>query len=274
MKTSFRFNIGKFECLAVTDGTIMVPGPPEDPSGMPGLKNATEMDVISLFINTGRNKVLVDTGCGDGFQSTTGRLAANLEAAGIRCSDIDRVIITHGHLDHAGGSFDSRDRDVFPNARYMVAGKEWECWVNRPERTQLRHLFSAARRYFLPIPDRFDLLDDNTGALPGIKLMLAPGHTPGNSVLEISSEGQTLFCLGDTLHARIEFTEPGHYSFLDVDPEEAIRSRTQVPARLEKTGTLVFACHFPFPGLGRIVKRGTVLDWQPEKMDQLQESSI
>jgi glyoxylase-like metal-dependent hydrolase (beta-lactamase superfamily II) len=263
VETFFRFNIGKWECASVSDGSLVVPGPPSDSSGKPDLQQGQRMDIVCLFINTGKKKILIDSGCGSGFQSTTGHLLKNMEEAGIKRDEIDVVIYTHGHLDHVGGSFDSQGRAVFSKARFMAARKEWECWQNRLEREQLRQLFAAARKNCLVIPERFDLVEDNTEALPGIKLILAPGHTAGNSILEISAGGDQLLCIGDLVHSQVEFTRPDFYSFLDVDIEQAIQSRIQVLTQAARSGRLVFACHFPFPGLGHIKLEKEVLTWQP-----------
>ena len=95
-------------------------------------------NINCLLIDSGTDKILIDTGCGDGFQSTAGFLVRNLEAEGIRCSDIDRIIITHGHIDHVSGSFSSKGEPVFPDARFVTTEKEWECWVTRPEKNELQ----------------------------------------------------------------------------------------------------------------------------------------
>jgi glyoxylase-like metal-dependent hydrolase (beta-lactamase superfamily II) len=263
-ETCFHFNIGKWKCAAVSDGSIIVPDPPPaGASGKPDIQHGQKMDIICLYIDTGKKKILIDSGCGDGFQTTTGQLGRNLEAAGIKRSDIDVVLYTHGHLDHVGGSFGKNGEILFPKARFMAARKEWECWQTRLERAQLQQLFSAARKNCLAIPDRFDLVEDNAQALPGIKLILSPGHTPGNSLLEISSDGGQLLCIGDLVHSQIEFTRPDFYSFLDVDPEQAIRSRKEVFAQVARSGSLIFACHFPFPGLGHIKMENNITVWEP-----------
>jgi glyoxylase-like metal-dependent hydrolase (beta-lactamase superfamily II) len=266
-ETSFRFNVGEFECRVVTDGTIIVPDSmPEGRTGRPDMSHGQRMDVLCLFVNTGKRKILIDTGCGNGFQSTTGKLVENLKAAGIGCSEIDTIIHTHGHMDHVAGSFDDKGRPVFPNARYIVSQKEWECWVTRPERPQLQPMFSAARKYYLPIPEQFDLVEDQAEPVPGFKLMPAPGHTPGSIALEISSGVKKLLCIGDMIHAALEFTDPGHYSFLDVTPDQAISTRTTILCGAAKSGMPVFASHFAFPGLGHMVQKGEVLSWRPAQV--------
>jgi glyoxylase-like metal-dependent hydrolase (beta-lactamase superfamily II) len=265
--TGFRFNIGKLECLVITDGTLIVPDSmPAKPSGRPDMSKGQNMDVCSLLIDTGEHKVLIDTGCGSGFQSTTGKLVQNLEAEGIRPADIDIIIHTHGHMDHVAGSFDAGGKPVFSNARYIVSKKEWDCWVNRPERAQLSPMFSAARKYYLPVPEIFELVEDHAAPLPGFAILPAPGHTPGSIVLEISSGKNNLLCIGDMIHSAIEFSDPGHYSFLDVDPDQAIVTRNTFLSAAAQSHSPVFACHFPFPGLGKIVQKGEILGWRPAKI--------
>ena len=268
VSASARFTFGQFECLVINDGTLIVPDSiPQGSSGRTEAPQGQKMDISCLFVNTGKQKILVDTGCGSGFMATTGNLVRNLQAEGISCAEIDTIIHTHGHLDHVGGSFDASGRPVFVNAHYIVLKKEWECWVTRPEKSQLEGLFVAARRYYLPIPERFSLVEDGAEVMPGIKLILAPGHTPGNAMLEISSGVKKLLCLGDMIHAPLEFTDPARYSFLDITPDQAIRTRIQVLSEAAKSGMSVFACHFPFPGLGHVVQKGAVLSWRPSQID-------
>jgi glyoxylase-like metal-dependent hydrolase (beta-lactamase superfamily II) len=266
-ETSFRFDVGEFECRVITDGTIIVPDSmPKGHSSPPDMSRGQKMDVLCLFVNTGKRKILVDTGCGNGYQSTTGKLVENLTTAGISCAEIETIIHTHGHMDHVAGSFDDKGRPVFPKARYIVSQKEWECWVTRPERPQLQHMFSAARKYYLPIPEQFDLVEDQAEPIPGFKLMPAPGHTPGGIALEITSGVKKLLCIGDMIHAPLEFTDPRHYSFLDVAPDQAIHTRTRILSGAAKSGLPVFASHFGFPGLGHMVQKGGILSWRPTQL--------
>jgi glyoxylase-like metal-dependent hydrolase (beta-lactamase superfamily II) len=267
---SFRFSIGQLDCLVVNDGSLIVPPPPsEKPSDQPGSLQGESMNVLSLYIDSGDHKILVDTGCGDKFQGTdTGKLANNLKAAGVRCDDIDIIIFTHGHLDHAAGTLDKSGKAVFPKARYIVAKKEWQCWEDKKERPELQMLFTAARQDLLSIPEKFHLANEGEEILPGIVLTTAPGHTPGSSILHICSNGEKLTCIGDLIHSAKEFSCPDYYDFLDIDPEKAIQSRTEVLSKLAKSGEMAFICHFPFPGLGYLVKKSDVLDWQPLKNNQ------
>jgi glyoxylase-like metal-dependent hydrolase (beta-lactamase superfamily II) len=264
---AFRFKTGRFECLVVSDDTL------SDAPGEPGEVPAREPQVHylnCLFINSGEHRILVDTGCGDGFQATAGKLVGNLAAAGIKCSDIDRIIITHGHLDHVGGAFDAEGRPVFPNARFITSEKEWECWVNPAEKTELQHMFfAAARRHLLSRRQQFDLVQDNTEVFPGIRLIAAPGHTPGLMMLEMASGGERLLCVGDIIHSRLELAQADYYALFDVAPQLAAHTRSRALSQAARSRTLIFACHFPFPGLGHMVQKGGDLAWQPLAENEL-----
>jgi glyoxylase-like metal-dependent hydrolase (beta-lactamase superfamily II) len=263
MENSFyRFKVGDFQCTVLSDGYLMIPPPPGS-SGQKGGEQGQKTDISCLYIDTGTHQVLVDTGCGQGFQSTTGFLLQNMRAAGIKPADVDRIIITHGHSDHTGGSFDKEGRPVFPNARHIIAKSEWECLVNRPESSHLTPLFATARQAFLSKPQRFEMVGDKAEVISGIKLTTAPGHSPGHALLEISSRGQELLCIGDLIHLDLEFQRPSYLSFLDINPEQAIQSRNEVFAQAAETKRKVFACHFDFPGVGYIVRKGSGFGWEP-----------
>jgi glyoxylase-like metal-dependent hydrolase (beta-lactamase superfamily II) len=261
--TSFHLNIGNFRCAVISDGFITVPGQvPEGFSGRPEDRPREKMDVSCLLIDTGKRKILVDTGCGSVFQSSSGKLSENLAMEGIEPDGIDLIVYTHAHPDHVGGTLDPAGKLAFPRARQILTKREWDDFSG-PEEGLTSRMFTLARKTLLPIRDQFRLVDDDYEVMPGIKLLPARGHTLGGVIVELSSGKDKMLCIGDLIHSQIEFSQPGFYSFLDSAPEDALKLRTDGLSEMAESGVLVFACHMPFPGIGRFVKKGGVLGWRP-----------
>ena len=262
-ETAYRFNIGDFKCIIFNDGYL------QDPEVQFGLN--------CMYIESGGRKILVDNGCGESFKGppgtpetqpagsgTAGHLVKNMAAEGVKPVDITDIIFTHGHSDHVCGTCDINGKTVFPNARYTIYKKEWEYIIAGPDGNEnLTWLFAEARENLPALKDRFDLVGDNYSVVPGIKLIPAPGHTPGNIMVEITSKGKKLLCIGDIIHAYREFTEPEHYAFLDFNPAQAVQTRNKILTRAAKDKSYIFAIHFPFPGLGYIRENKGVLNWEP-----------
>jgi glyoxylase-like metal-dependent hydrolase (beta-lactamase superfamily II) len=254
VEAGFAIEIGRFKCTVFTDGKLV----------SQGSESPEEFGLNCLLIDSGDQKILIDTGCGEEFQSTAGLLRGNIEAAGIKCADIDEIIITHGHIDHAAGAFELNGKCVFPNARFVASEKEWEYWKTNPGTSELQSMFfGPARKNLLPIRERFDLVQDNFEVLPGIRLQDAPGHTPGLITVEISSDNKRLFCIGDVIHSPAEFSNPEHLILFDINPEQAMLTRKNILADTARAKVMVFACHFPFPGLGYIKRREGIFFWEP-----------
>jgi glyoxylase-like metal-dependent hydrolase (beta-lactamase superfamily II) len=221
---------------------------------------------ICLLINTGRHRVLVDTGAG-GLAPTTGKLILNLKAEGVAPEDIDRVILTHGHPDHIGGNLDSEGKPAFPNARFVMWKDEWDFWTSEQAEQKLDEhsrelLTKLARRNLPPIQDKLDLVDHEREIVPGIRAVAAPGHTPSHMALAISSRGEQLLVISDAVLHPIHMEQPDWHAAVDFSPRQVANTRSRLLNRAATGKALVLAFHFPFPGLGYVVQKGEGWRWQ------------
>lgn len=281
----YRFKVGTFECMAVSDGTFAYPDPADllfsnAPKGQLE-KTLREHDLqpeqwtqwvspyTCLVIDTGRHRVLVDTGAGD-LVPTTGRLLQNLHTEGIQPGDIDMVILSHGHPDHIGGSTDGKSKPAFPKARYLMWRQEWDFWTSAPSLAELQvdeHLkqilLMSAQKNLPAIQGQLDLVDRETEIVPGVHAVAAPGHTPGHMAVAISSGGEALLCSGDAAIHPIHLENPGWCATVDFSPDQVTATRHRLLGRAAREKTLVFAFHFPILGLGRVVQEGKAWRWQP-----------
>lgn len=221
------------------------------------------------MVDTGRQRVLVDTGAG-GMAPTTGNLIPNLQAEGIAPEEIDTVILTHGHPDHIGGTIDDDGQPAFPNARYVMWKEEWEFWTSDPDLTQLpaaeyiiELLLKFARNNLPPLRDQIDLVDAGEEVAPGIRLVAAPGHTPGHVAVAVSSTGEELLYISDTALHYIQLEQPHWNSVVDLAPQQAVASRRRIIEKAVASSALVYASHLSFPCLGSVVQKGEGWQWQP-----------
>jgi len=284
----YRFKVGDFQCVAVSDGTHTYAPPTFPPPAIflftnaprerleetlrehnlyPGQWTEWVSPYICLAVNTGEHQVLVDTGAGD-LAPSTGKLLQNLQAAGIAPEDIDTVIITHGHPDHIGGNTDSEGRSTFPNARYIMWKDEWDFWTSGQAEAELDEhvrevLLKFARKNLPPIQDQLELVDLETEIVSGIRTLAAPGHTPGHMALAISSRGEQLLCISDVVLHPIHLERPEWHAAVDFAPEQVVATRRRILTMAAAEETLVLAFHLPFPGLGHVGESGDAWQWQP-----------
>jgi glyoxylase-like metal-dependent hydrolase (beta-lactamase superfamily II) len=103
----------------------------------------------------------------------------------------------------------------------------------------------------------------DAAVVPGVvKAVAIRGHTPGHSGYLVTSRKLSLFYLGDAVHHFVvSLRKPGWTNGFDGNAEIAQASRSNLLADLARTGQLVYAMHFPFPGLGNIQRKGDGYVW-------------
>lgn len=279
------FSVGRFRCTIIPDGVFIYEHPAAllfadaPPSELTQALHAHQLTPAtwehyrspypSLLIDTGRERVLVDTGAG-ALGPETGRLLPNLRTVGVAPEAIDIVILTHGHADHIGGNVTADGKPTFPRARYVMWRHEWDFWCNSPDLSSLHipdtikaALIESAQRNLPPIAGQLEIVDSEGEIAPGIHAIAAPGHTPGHMALSIHSDGEQLLHLVDTVLHPIHVEHPAWVTLLDVAPEQTVATRRRLLARAAAEQALVLVYHFPSPGLGHVVARGDGWQWQP-----------
>jgi glyoxylase-like metal-dependent hydrolase (beta-lactamase superfamily II) len=194
-----------------------------------------------LLIRTDDAVVLVDAGLGPHDHPMGGRggeLEAALAAAAVAPPDVDVVVITHGHLDHIGGlCADGRPR--FASARHLMT---------RIERDWLAEEHTAMAEEQLPPIEAaglLELVDAGAEPVPGVRLLAAPGHTPGQVAVELGGSALYLAdAIIDVLHAE----HPDWPMTFDVDGARAAETRRALLGRAADEGLVVAAAHIRTPG--------------------------
>jgi glyoxylase-like metal-dependent hydrolase (beta-lactamase superfamily II) len=261
------FDLGEFRISSLSDGVNIVPndGPvfgadvgPKAVSQV--LKEAGQADatinlsVDALLARRGRDVVLLDAGLGP---AVPGALLGSLGLAGVTPDAVTTVLITHVHDDHVGGLVTKDGRSTFSKAKILISEPDWKWLRQQPEMADLCKILSQQVKTFSPGDDVVD----------GIKSIRIAGHTPGHVGFLISSNGQTLLDVGDTVHSSIvSLAKPDWAMGYDNDRDNGRISRKAILAQLVGSRQLVFAPHFPFLGVGLIVSKSDHFEWMPKEV--------
>jgi glyoxylase-like metal-dependent hydrolase (beta-lactamase superfamily II) len=237
--------------------------------------------------------VLVDTGVGNDrdrpqvplFDHLDTDFLDRLAEAGVQPHDVDVVINTHVHYDHVGWNTRLRNGEwvpTFPNATYLVprADQVYFDPRNAHRRPAPRNPQEQRRREgsllvhadsIAPVLGRAVLWEDSYRVDGNLTLEPAPGHTPGSSVVRLSSGTDRAVFVGDLLHSPVQILEPRYNSCFCEHPRQAADTRRRVLDRAADTGELVVPAHFAGTGVVEVRREGSRLavnGWAPTAADR------
>ena len=272
----YRFHVGDLEVTVIQDGAIGFPPPflavnaPEDEVAALMHENSmgaefTPLSVGIALIKSGDRLVLMDTGSGKSafatefFGDNVGHLVPTLEAMGISPEGITDVIHSHYHPDHLGGT--TLDGNlIFPNAQHYLSQIEWDFLQSDVDNEFLAPFIAFAKQQLQPLVDndgQLTFYGDEDEIVSGIQAIETLGHSAGHHSFMLASNGQQLLMPFDVFpHQILHLRHPEWFAGVDQIPDVAVATRQQLLARAADEQLPVLSFHFPFPGLGHIVRDG------------------
>jgi len=218
------------------------------------------LSITCYLVESEDKRYLIDTGLGNrrraGFPM--GHLDETLQSAGLKLEDIDTVIHTHLHIDHVGWNTVEDDAGkpklFFPNANFLIQQAEWDFWMT-PE-----HLadpqYECLVQCVQPLTGLADIkfFDGETAIDKNLTFVATPGHTPGHVSVGVYSQGERAILVGDASHHPIQLLHPDWSPIFDVDPIQSAATREKLFDDVIDDERLWMAGHWPFPGVGRLVR--------------------
>jgi glyoxylase-like metal-dependent hydrolase (beta-lactamase superfamily II) len=210
-----------------------------------------------MLIDEGVRKVLCETGIGTFFEpglrdrfgvaESEHVLLRSLAAVGLSEDDIDLVILSHLHFDHAGGLLSgyqdgAPQRLLFPRAHYVTSRVAYE---------RAQHPHPRDRASFIPelLPlldasGRLVLIDGDTHPLLGERYRFEQthGHTPGMLHTTVRGDTASFFFAGDLVPGVPWVHVPITMGY-DRFPEQIVDEKTRILKRLEAEKTRIFFTH-------------------------------
>lgn len=227
------------------------------------------LTIQSYILRTERHTILVDACVGNdkprpgrpAFHMRNFSYLADLAAAGIQPEEIDYVMCTHLHIDHVGWNtrlVDGRWVPTFPNAKYVFARQEYAFWEERERTGEQGPVPNVFTDSVLPVMEagQAELVDMDYQFENGLWFEPAPGHTAGNVVINLQSQGANAVLSGDVMHHPLQLARPEWSSRACEDRVQSAKTRRALIERYADTDTLIAPAHFASPSMGHIVSRG------------------
>ena len=268
-----RFTLGNLELVSLYDGFIRLDGgsmfgvvpktlwsskaPADD-------RNRILLAMRPLLV-PGVRTMLIDAGLGDKenetFQDIYGverarHLDHALADAGVSPEDIDIVLATHLHFDHAGGftmwDASGRVRPRFPRARYVVRRGEWEDATHPHERNKASYLPDN----LFPLADAgvLELVDEDQTIMPGVRVHRTGGHTQHHQMIWMESNGKRAAYVADLMPTSAHVPDAWVMGY-DLYPMDTFAAKKAFSGDALSRETLVLFPHDPHVAAGHLIEQ-------------------
>lgn len=239
----------------------------------PDNQNRIRMNMNCVFVDTGSDKVLIETGIGEKWQPKHSAmygierkhsLADTLRTkANVTADEITIVVNTHLHFDHAGGNtqLDENGKVIasFSNARYFVSRAELAHAENPSERDRASYLNDNWKP--LQQTGQLEVKDDVYEVVPGLQMELQPGHNRTMQCWSLRQGGKTMFGFADLVPMRAHVRFPWIMGY-DLYPVETLEAKKRLLPQAARENWLCLFYHDPEEPLctleekdGRLVTR-------------------
>ena len=276
-----RYPVGNLEVIAVSDGWVRfdgggmfgaVPKTLWSKTALPDERNRVRIALRQIVVR-GPRTMLVDAGIGDKdnskFRDIYGvdrsrTLDQTLAEAGVAPEDIDLVLASHLHFDHAGGftvrAGDGRIKPRFPRAQYVVRRGEWEDATHPHARNRASYLPDN----YVPLAEAgvLQLVDDDQTIMPGVRVQRTGGHTMHHQMVRIESIGKSAAFVADLIPTRAHLPEAWIMGY-DLYPMDTLAAKQRFIHDAIERETLVFFAHDPAVAAGYLRERGGKLTVDP-----------
>jgi len=230
--------------------------PPDD-------ENRIRMNMNCVFVDTGSEKILIETGIGDKWSAKqlsmygidrARPLTETLKAhAGVSADEITIVVNTHLHFDHAGGntSLNAEGSPVatFPKARYFVSGAE----LDHADRPTERDRASYLPENWRPLVEsgQLEARDADYEVVPGLKMRTVAGHNRSMQCWCLERSGNTMFGFADLIPMRAHVRLPWIMGY-DLYPVETLEAKKRILPQAARENWICMFYHDPDEPLCRL----------------------
>ena len=241
------------------DGGAMMGSVPKalwEKTNPPDKQNRIKLALRCLLLDDGKNVVLIESGIGNKFNDKFAKmfnitqskdpLSDTLSNNGYLNKNITHIVLTHLHFDHAGGItiHDSQGGFIptFPNAKHYISKENWDAGINPNPRDRASYLDEN----YIPIDDAglFEFVSNDTVILPGVSTYMVNGHTKGQQLIKIESDGEVLVFCSDLIPLESHLKLPWIMGY-DLNAQLTLSEKTDFLKLASENNWWLFFYHDP-----------------------------
>jgi glyoxylase-like metal-dependent hydrolase (beta-lactamase superfamily II) len=240
-------------------------------------KNRIRLRANSLLVRAHGKTIVIETGNGTKWDAKQRAiynvqegdpLIDSLAENGVQPHEVDLVINTHLHFDHAGGNTrreNGRAVPAFPRARYVLQRAELAHAAAPTERDRASYL----PENFQPITEAglWDFVDGDTQILPGISVAGIPGHNANIQAVVLTGGGKTLAFVADLLPTRHHIPLPWIMAY-DLYPLQTLETKRKWLPRMVKENWMVVFGHDPDVAAATLHERDGKIEFEPVNLNR------